>query len=505
MEAVGQLTGGIAHDFNNLLTVVIGNIDMGRRALDAAGGDARTRRALDNAQKGAERAASLTQRLLAFSRRQPLAPKPLNVDRLVLGMSDMLARALGEMIEVEIVTAPGLWRVEADPNQLEAAILNLVVNARDAMPAGGQMTVETANVRLDESYSAAQVEVAPGHYVMIAVTDTGQGMPKEVLSRVFEPFFTTKDVGKGTGLGLSQVYGFVKQSGGHIKVYSEEGEGTTVKLYMPRLLAGDEPEEEPGGQAVEVGSHEETILVVEDDDDVRGFTVQILREAGYRVIEAHDGPSALRLLERQEQPVDLLFTDVVMPGMSGRELALEAERRQLAQRTLYTSGYTRDAIVHGGRLDPGVEMIAKPFTYQALSQKVRDMLDRGRTGRLLLVKDDPVARDRVAHDLTARGYAIDDSANAAEALNRIRAGGGGYDAILDDDALADRRADGVMNAIRALYRDLPIMILSAPADEEANRARFAGDRCIGVVTKPVDPDALVAALHELGLRCHTKN
>lgn len=325
MEAVGQLTGGIAHDFNNLLTIVTGNIDMTGRALEAAGvSDPRARRALDNAMKGAERAAALTHRLLAFSRRQPLAPKPTDADRLVAGMSDLLSRSLGETVSLEIVTSPGLWRIEVDPNQLENAILNLAVNARDAMPDGGTLTIETANERLGDEYSAQHAEVAPGQYVVIAVTDTGEGMTRETVARVFEPFFTTKEVGRGTGLGLSQVYGFTKQSGGHVKVYSEEGQGTTVKIYLPRLIsdAEAEPVAVQHGE-VEASARRELILAVEDDDDVRAYTVECLRELGYRVLEAHDGPSAIRLMERQGPKIDLLFTDVVMPGMSGRELADE--------------------------------------------------------------------------------------------------------------------------------------------------------------------------------------
>ena len=379
MEAVGQLTGGIAHDFNNLLTVVTGNIDMASRSLEAGGTqDPRARRALENAMKGAERAASLTQRLLAFSRRQPLAPKSIDVDKLVMGMSDMLNRALGEIIKLEIVTSPGLWHVEADPNQLESAILNLAVNSRDAMPQGGELVIETTNARLDQEYCAAHAEVAPGQYVVIAVTDTGEGMPKHMQERVFEPFYTTKEPGKGTGLGLSMVYGFVKQSGGHIKIYSEDGQGTTIKIYLPRLLGELGSEEESSvATGLEASPSSEIILIVEDDDDVRAYTVECLRELGYRVLEAHDGPAALRLLERQTEPVDLLFTDVVMPGMTGRELADEARRHQPSLRVLYTSGYTRNAIVHGGRLDAGVDMIAKPFTYAALAKRIRDSMRHG--------------------------------------------------------------------------------------------------------------------------------
>ena len=353
MESVGQLTGGIAHDFNNLLTIITGNVDTARRALNS-GEMARAGRALDNAQKGAERAAALTQRLLAFSRRQPLAPRSLDVDKLVGGMSDLLNRALGETVRLEIVSTPGLWRVEADPNQLESAILNLAVNARDAMPEGGQLTVETANAYLNEQYSAAHAEVAPGSYVVVAVSDTGHGMTKDTLARVFDPFFTTKEPGRGTGLGLSMVYGFVKQSGGHVKIYSEPGAGTSVKIYLPRLM-NFRDEEETAPQKVDVVKRSRTVLVVEDDHDVRAYTVEIMRELGYRVLEAHDGAAALRLLERDAPSVDLLFTDVVMPEMSGRQLADKARSIRPELKILYTSGYTRNAIVHGGRLDTGVQ------------------------------------------------------------------------------------------------------------------------------------------------------
>jgi signal transduction histidine kinase/DNA-binding response OmpR family regulator len=374
MEAVGQLTGGVAHDFNNLLTIITGNLDIMLRAMER-GDEARIRRAIESAQKGADRAASLTQRLLAFSRRQPLAPKPVDVDQLVAGMSELLSRALGETISLEVVTTPGLWRVEADPNQLENCLINLAVNARDAMPGGGALTIETANTLLDESYSAAHAEVAPGQYVVIAVSDTGVGMSREVVARVFEPFFTTKEVGRGTGLGLSMVYGFVKQSGGHVKIYSEEGAGTTIKLYLPRLVSDVDPAEIEGETFQDGQGHDEVILVAEDDDDVRAYTAEILRELGYDVIEAPDGAAALALIEQADQPIDLLFTDVVMPNMSGQELTERAQAIRPGLKILYTSGYTRNAIVHNGRLDAGVEMIAKPFTYQALSARVRQILD----------------------------------------------------------------------------------------------------------------------------------
>jgi CheY-like chemotaxis protein len=291
-------------------------------------------------------------------------------------MSELLHRSLGETIDVETVLASGLWPIEADPHQLENAILNLAVNARDAMPGGGKLTVETSNTHLDRGYVAQNAGVAAGQYVAICVSDTGTGMEPEMLERVFEPFFTTKDVGKGTGLGLSMVYGFVKQSGGHVKIYSEPGEGTTVKLYLPRLVGTLAPEEEVDAAEVPEGTQEETILVCEDDDDVRAYSVEVLRELGYRVLEAHDGPSALRLLERQEGRVDLLFTDVVLPsGMTGAEVAAQARKIRPDLKVLFTTGYARNAIVHHGRLDPGVELITKPFSYADLAARIRDLLD----------------------------------------------------------------------------------------------------------------------------------
>ncbi len=502
MEAVGQLTGGIAHDFNNLLTVVTGNIDLANRALVAAGvTDARSRRALDSAFKGAERAAALTQRLLAFSRRQPLAPKQLDVDKLIVGMSDLLNRSLGETVELEIVTSPGLWRIEADPNQLESSILNLAVNARDAMPRGGQLTIESANARLDEAYTAQHAEVAPGQYVVISVSDTGSGMSKEVVDRVFEPFYTTKEVGKGTGLGLSMVYGFVKQSGGHIKVYSEEGHGTTIKLYLPRSFAEAAVVEEatltPG---MEVSRHRETILVVEDDDDVRAYTVECLRELGYKVLEAHDGPSALRLQERQTEPLDLLFTDVVMPGMTGRELADAARLRQADLKVLYTSGYTRNAIVHGGRLDPGVDMIAKPFSYHALAQKIRDVLDQGRTGKVIIVESEPNVRTLAAEALTTAGYHVDEAANAMEALAKVRSGQGQFDALVANWSLSDHGGEWLLTELRALHADLPVLLLVGE-DEPAVRARYREERCVGILEKPITSAKLCSGLEDLNIRC----
>jgi PAS domain S-box-containing protein len=373
MEAVGQLTGGVAHDFNNLLQIIIGNLDTLQRNLPAE--SARLQRAARNAMTGAQRAATLTQRLLAFSRRQPLDPKPLDVNLLVNGLSDMVHRTLGETIAVETVLGAGLWRVEADPAELEAAIINLAVNARDAMSNGGRLTIETSNAHIDEAYVASHTEVVPGQYVAVAVTDTGVGMDAKTVAQAFEPFFTTKAVGKGTGLGLSQVYGFVKQSGGHVKIYSEIGHGTTVKVYLPRLATQGAGEEDIDPGPSPEAAKEETVLVVEDDDEVRAYSVDSLRELGYRVIEAHDGPSALRLLERQPR-VDLLFTDVVLPGgLTGAQVAAQARTLRPALRVLFTTGYARNAIVHQGRLDKGVQLIVKPFSFGDLAVKVRDVLD----------------------------------------------------------------------------------------------------------------------------------
>jgi signal transduction histidine kinase len=373
MEAVGQLTGGVAHDFNNILQVIVGNLEIIRRLMPSAAG--RLQRSIEQALNGARQATSLTQRLLAFSRRQPLDPKAIDVNSLINGVSELLNRSLGETISLENVRGAGLWRIEADPNALESVILNLAVNARDAMPDGGRLTIETTNAYIDKAYAVAHAEVAPGQYVLISVSDTGVGMDAETMKRAFEPFFTTKPVGQGTGLGLSQVYGFVKQSGGHVKIYSEVGQGTTVKIYLPRLVRSEADPDPQAPVTLPEGSATETILVVEDDNDVRTYSVEALRDLGYRVIEAADGPSALRLLETKT-PVDLLFTDVVLPaGMTGAQVAAQAREKRPGLKVLFTTGYARNAIFHHGRLDKGVQLITKPFSFADLASKVRDVLD----------------------------------------------------------------------------------------------------------------------------------
>jgi signal transduction histidine kinase len=374
MEAIGQLTGGLAHDFNNMLAVIVSSIELAKRHMMKKGGD--PHRFLDSALAGADRAATLTHRLLAFARQQPLAPQSIDPNRMVVSMAEILHRTLGEIVQLETVLGAGLWRAFADPTQLENTILNLAVNARDAMRDGGKLTIETNNAYLDDDYAARHIGIPAGQYILIAVSDTGTGMPPEIVERIFDPFFTTKGVGKGTGLGLSQVYGFVRQSGGHIKVYSEPGHGTTVKIYLPRYFGTEvyEPGPKAEGPAPR-GSQEETILVVEDDENVRQLVVDSLIEMGYKVVPAPGPAAALRQLG-DGVPVDILFTDVVMPDMNGRKLAEEARKRLPKLKILFTTGYTQNAIVHGGILDPGVDLIVKPYPVDKLARKIREMLDR---------------------------------------------------------------------------------------------------------------------------------
>jgi signal transduction histidine kinase/CheY-like chemotaxis protein len=369
MEAVGHLTGGMAHDFNNLLQVITGNLELLARAAPLQG---RAAVHLASALGGAERGARLTAQLLAFARRQPLDPRVINLGRQVRDMTDLLRRTLGEQIEVEASVAGGLWNTLADPGQVENALLNLAINGRDAMPDGGKLTIELANAFLDDSYADSHLEVAPGQYVMLAVSDTGSGMSPEVAARVFEPFFTTKAEGEGTGLGLSQVYGFVKQSGGHIKLYSELSQGTTVKLYLPRSRRPADIAEPPLAGPVEGGT--ETILVVEDDAAVREAVVEILSDLGYSVLKAGDAEAALSVLSSGAR-VDLLFTDVVMPGpVKTRDLARRAQALLPKLKVLYTSGYTANAIIHDGRLDADVLLLSKPYRRDELARRVRRVL-----------------------------------------------------------------------------------------------------------------------------------
>ncbi|HZP10591.1 CHASE3 domain-containing protein [Methyloceanibacter sp.] len=386
MEAVGQLTGGIAHDFNNLLTVIIGNLDTIKRKLAEAGDEdgadlqAKLAKPVQSALKGANAAAQLTQRLLAFSRRQALEPKRVDLNRLVTGMVEILHRSLGEDIELETVLGAGVWPTFVDPHQVENVLLNLALNAKAAMPHGGHLNIETANCYLDEHYVEQFGDIEAGEYVMLCVSDTGTGIAKEVLERVFEPFFTTKPQGEGSGLGLAMVHGFVKQSGGHVRIYSEEGQGTTVKIYLPRASEAEKVAAVPAGKPTRPtptpsAKKDETVLVVEDNDGVREYAVEVLEGLGYRVFAAGDAKEALSVLA-DGSPIDLLFTDVVLPGaMNGRALADQARGIRPGLRVLFTTGYTRNAIVHQGRLDPGVQLLNKPYTQHALARKVRAILD----------------------------------------------------------------------------------------------------------------------------------
>jgi signal transduction histidine kinase len=374
MEALGQLTGGVAHDFNNMLAIIVGNLDMLIRRLS---GQERLLSLAENALSGANRAAALTKGLLAFSRQQPLDPKPTDVNKCVADMSELLRRALGENIAVETVLAGGLWRAFVDTPQLESAILNLAVNARDAMGqaggASGRLTIETSNAFLDKAYADAHDEVVAGQFVLVAITDTGGGMTPEVMERAFDPFFTTKRLGEGTGLGLSQVHGFLKQSRGHIKLYSELGVGTTVKLYLPRDTQGLAIEEPVAPRPIVANGDAFTVLIAEDDPGVRSFTVSAARELGYKVIEADGAAVALERLSQRPE-INILLTDVVMPGSNGRQLVDAALVLRPDLKVIYMTGYTRNAIVHNGTLDAGTRLLTKPFTLEQLDRELRDAL-----------------------------------------------------------------------------------------------------------------------------------
>ncbi|SAL44212.1 sensor kinase/response regulator fusion protein [Caballeronia peredens] len=516
MEAIGKLTGGVAHDFNNLLQVIGGNLQL--LAKDVAGQDKPEQR-VRNALAGVARGANLASQLLAFGRRQPLAPKVVNLGRFVRGLDDMFRRALGDGIEIETVVSGGLWNTLVDPFQVENALLNLAINARDAMKGHGKLTIEAGNAWLDESYTLRNADVAPGQYVMVAVTDTGSGMSPEVQERAFEPFFTTKREGQGTGLGLSMVYGFVKQSGGHVKVYSEEGFGTTVRIYLPRARQEEDLETNIDAGPAKGGS--ETILVVEDDEEVRATVVEMLTELGYRVLRAKDAQNALAIVE-SGVAVDLLFTDVVMPGpLRSTELARKARERVPGIAVLFTSGYTDNAIVHAGRLDEGIDLLSKPYTHEALARKVRYVLGlRARDAapaaadvdtsvpdpieadavsrmRVLFVEDNELVRTSSAELLRTFGLDLMEACSVEEALALLREHR--FELLLTDVDLAGK--SGVELAIDAC-REVPELgvvfvtgyDLALSADE-----RRALPKAIQL-RKPFDPLALINALNAAAVR-----
>ncbi|WP_409334536.1 PAS domain S-box protein [Bradyrhizobium jicamae] len=377
LEAVGQLSGGIAHDFNNLLMIVMGNLETMERHARQLAANATFQRGLSHAKRAAQRAAGLTSRLLAFSRRQALDPKPIDPSRFLTGLQDFLQRTLGERIEVQTIGGAGVWQIEVDPIYLESAVVNLAINARDAMPDGGRLTLEAVNVSVDDAYCLQNPELSPGQYVVISVTDTGVGMSADTLNHAFEPFFTTKEAGQGTGLGLSQVYGFLKQSGGHTRIYSDESQGTSVKMYFPRHHSAAAATDDTGEPATERESNKgEVILVVEDDDDLRIYVSELLRELNYRVLTAANAQTALTMLLQDRSHIDLVLTDVVMPGMNGREFGKRAAEIRPELKILYMTGYSRNAVMHQGRLDQGIALLEKPVSQARLALRVREVLDQ---------------------------------------------------------------------------------------------------------------------------------
>jgi PAS domain S-box-containing protein len=509
MEAIGQLTGGVAHDFNNLLQVIGGNLQLLKQDPIL---DRRNIARINNALSGVERGAKLAAQLLAFGRQQPLKPVPVNAGRILRDMDDMLRRTLDETVEIETIVAAGLWNCLVDPRQLENVLLNLAINARDAMKGEGKLTLEVGNASMDEAYLSLHPGASAGQYVMIAVTDTGCGIPEEHLAKVFEPFFTTKPPGEGTGLGLSMVFGFVKQSGGHVTIYSEEGEGTTVRIYLPRTREAEMPNRPEGNTMIELGNNE-VVLVVEDDADVRATAVEMLTNLGYRVIEAGNADSALAILQCGIA-IDLLFTDVVMPGkLRSPELARLAKELLPDIAILFTSGHTQNAIVHDGRLDDDVELISKPYSSERLSLKVKRVLDsRGKTapaqgpvvpsanvsladttsavagpGRVLLVEDEPLIRMATADAMEAWGWTVTEAGTLKEATELLASQQ--FEAIVSDLGLPDGEVTQFLLEIRATRPAMKVILATGShAPEELQ------PQDIAVLTKPFSDHELKAAL-----------
>nr|WP_083925551.1 PAS domain-containing protein [Sphingomonas sp. Mn802worker] len=510
METVGKLTGGVAHDFNNLLQVVGGNLQL---LMQDVAGNERAEKRVNNAMSGVTRGAKLAAQLLAFGRRQALEPKVVNVTRFVQGMDDMLRRAIGEAIEIETIFSGGLWNTFIDPAQIENALLNLAINARDAMEGRGKLTIELANAHLDDAYARLHEEVTPGQYVMLAVSDTGSGMSPEIIAKVFEPFFSTKAEGKGSGLGLSMVYGFVKQSGGHVNIYSEVGEGTTIRLYLPRATDAEDLEVVNDTGPVTGGT--ETVLVVEDDEEVRATVVEMLTDLGYRVLKAPEATSALAVIE-SGIPIDILFTDVVMPGkLKSPELARKARERLPDLAVLFTSGYTENSIVHGGKLDRGIELLSKPYTRDALARKFRHVLANQQQRRqvattgsaapelvttcsapiapsstirqtALLVEDDDLIRVTTGEMLEAAGFVVVEASSAEEALTALQTAP--VDVLVTDLNLPGASGRELANRARDLRPDAVVVFATGDPAAVANEAD-----CV-VLSKPYDAEALVKAI-----------
>ena len=504
MEAIGHLTGGVAHDFNNLLQIVSANLDLAA-AGETVRADPRLAARLQNAIEAVTRGSRLTGQLLAFARRQALEPRSVDLGRVLRDMSDMLRRSLGETIQVETVIAGGLWNTLADPNQLENTVLNLAINGRDAMPDGGKLTLEVANAFLDDAYAAAHTDVAAGQYVMLAVTDTGSGMTPEVLGRVFEPFFTTKPEGQGTGLGLAQTYGFVKQTGGHIKIYTEVGHGTTIKLYLPRTRREADAPVTGGGAPAEGGS--ERILVVEDDGGVRAAVIDMLRELGYRVSHATNAEDALASL-KSEAP-DLIFTDVVMPGaLSTREFTRRAQEMHPGVKVLYTSGYTQNAIVHNGKLDDDALLLSKPYRKDELARKLRSVFagtargaiappkpdtaggEAPRRGKVLVVEDVALIRMTTVDMVEQLDFPVCEAGDGPQALAMLEQDGE-IEILLTDLGLPGMDGRQLVQEALRLKPSLKVIIASGYS-ARAEDAQLAG--VASHLTKPFDLTRLKRAL-----------
>ncbi|MGH8213467.1 MAG: response regulator [Rhodanobacteraceae bacterium] len=490
MEAIGQLTGGVAHDFNNLLTIILGNLEKVHRASSI---DPEVRRDAEQAIHGAQRAATLTRQLLAFSRQQPLNPIALNVEQFVAGMGELLQRTLGENIKVK-TSLSGRWRCEVDEHQLESAILNLAVNARDAMPEEGSLLLDVSNMHLDGRTIGGSL--ASGDHVVISVSDTGTGMPREVMDRALEPFFTTKPVGQGTGLGLSQVYGFVKQSGGHLNIYSECGQGTTVKIYLPRYTGVVAPAAKPRFDEGPRG--DETILLVEDEEGVRAYCADILRDLGYRVIEANNASSAMQQLAQGLQ-IDLLLTDLGLPGVHGGELARRARSLHSNLPVLFISGYAAGTILQRGRIAPDAELLEKPFSRADLANRVRRILDaaRAKSPHVLVVEDEPLLRGMIIDSLHQLGMQVSAAASASEALAML---GGTLtpDLALVDVRLGEESGLAVIRQLRVDRPHCPVIVATGYGEAAREVQVLADDKHTVVLSKPYGLEALTNAITALG-------